>query len=69
LTNKAQDASQVVTDHNELKSVKIYGQMCRLVSSFNPDATELVDQFQQGKEILVISEESTTFDQELKNKD
>jgi hypothetical protein len=62
-------------NQDKLKRVEIYGQMRQLESSFNPDATELVERFEQGRELQlnqanvellsgsVINEETTTFNQ------
>jgi hypothetical protein len=50
--NKDQNVPEDVIDHDELKRIKVYKQMRRLESSFNPDATQMVEQFEQGREIL-----------------
>jgi hypothetical protein len=79
--NKDQNAPEDVIDHDELKRIKIYKQMRHLESSFNPDATQVVEQFEQGREILfdhanvalfsgrVINEEPTTFNQAWNHED
>jgi hypothetical protein len=41
-----------VTDKSNLK---IYRQMKRLESSFNPEASKIIDNFEQGREILLDS--------------
>jgi hypothetical protein len=73
--NKDQNAPEDVIDHVELKRISIYKQMRRLESSFNPDAAQVVEQFEQGREILfdqanvelfsgrIINEDPTTFNQ------
>jgi hypothetical protein len=75
LFNEGQEASQAVTNQNDLKRTKLYRQLRQLESSFNPDAAKLVDQIEQGREILldqvnlalisgmVINEEPTTIEQ------
>jgi hypothetical protein len=71
--NTDQNAPEDVKDHDELKRIKRYKQMCRLECSFNPDAAQVVEQFEQGREILfdqanialftgsAINKEPTTF--------
>jgi hypothetical protein len=73
LLNEGQEASQAVTNQDDLKRTKLYRQLRQLESSFNPDAAKLVEQIKQGREILldqvnlalfsgmVINEEPTTF--------
>jgi hypothetical protein len=75
LVNEGQEASQGVTNQDNLTWMKTYRQMGRSESIFNPDTTKLVEHFKQGREILfdqvnfalfsgmAINEEPTTFDQ------
>jgi Reverse transcriptase (RNA-dependent DNA polymerase) len=79
--NTSQNAPEDVTDGDELKRIKLYKQMRRLESSFNPDATQVVKQFEQGREILLdqanvalftgsaINEEPSTFNQAWNHED
>ena len=48
-----QDDLQGDTNLDELKRMKVYRQMRQLESSFNPEATKLVEQIEQGREILL----------------
>jgi hypothetical protein len=47
-----QNAPEDVKDRDELKMIKRYKQMRRLESRFHPDATQVVEQFKQGRKIL-----------------
>jgi hypothetical protein len=79
--NESQNAPEDVKDRGELKRIKLYKQMLRLESSFNPDATQVVEQFEQGREILLdqanvvlftgsaINEEPSTFSQAWNHED
>ena len=40
---------------NEKSNLKIYRQMKRLESSFNPEASKIIDNFEQGRDILLDS--------------
>ena len=79
--NEGQQASQAVTNQDDLKRMKLYRQLRQLESSFNPDAAKLVEQIEQGREIfldqvnlalfsgMVINEEPTTFEQAWNHQD
>jgi hypothetical protein len=79
--NTNQHAPEDVKDRDELKRIKLYTHMRRLESSFNPDATQVVEQFEQGRELLldqanvalftgsVINEEPSTFHQAWNHED
>jgi hypothetical protein len=81
LFNEGQEASQAVTNQDDLKRMKLYRQLRQLESSFNPDAAQLVEQIEQGREIsldqvnlavfsgIVINEEPTTFEQAWNHQD
>ena len=81
LFKEGQEASQAVTNQDDLKRMKLYRQLRQLESSFNPDAAKLVEQIEQGKEIMldqinlaffsgiVINEEPTTFEQAWNHQD
>jgi Reverse transcriptase (RNA-dependent DNA polymerase) len=81
LLNEGQEASQAVTSQDDLKRTKLYRQLRQLENSFNPDAAKLVEQIEQGREILldqvnlalisgmVINEEPTTFEQAWNHQD
>jgi hypothetical protein len=76
-----QDDLQGDINLDEMKRMKVYRQMRQLESSFNPEATKLVEQIEQGREILldqvnlalfsgeVVNEEPTTFDRAWNHKD
>jgi hypothetical protein len=61
--------------------MKLYRQLRQLESSFNPDATKIVEQIEQGRELLldqvnfalfsgmVINEEPATFEQAWNHQD
>jgi hypothetical protein len=78
--NTDQNAPEDVIDLDELKRIKLYKQMRRLESSFNPNATQVVGQFKQGRDIFfdqadvalfsgkVINEEPITFNQSWKKR-
>ena len=53
LFNEGQEASQAVTHQDDLKRMRLYRQLRQLESSFNPDAAKLVEQIEQGKEIML----------------
>jgi hypothetical protein len=73
--NIVQDKVSGVQDHDELKKKKIYREMRLLESSFNPEASKLLQNIGQGREILleqanvalfsgiVIDEEPSSFDE------
>jgi hypothetical protein len=75
LVNEGQEASQAVTNQDDFKRTKLYRQLLQLESSFNSNAAKLVEQIEQGREILldqvnlalfsgmVTNEEPTTFKQ------
>jgi hypothetical protein len=81
LLNEGQEASQAVTNQDDLKRTKLYRQLRQLESSFNPEPAKLVEQIRQGREILldqvnlalfsgmVINEEATTFEQAWNHQD
>jgi hypothetical protein len=39
---------------NNKSNLKIYHQMKRLQSSFNPEASKIIDNFEQGRDILLV---------------
>jgi hypothetical protein len=81
LFNEGQEASQAAANQYDLKRMKLYRQLRELKSSFNPDDAKLVEQIEQGREILldkvnialfsgmVINEEPTTFEQAWNHQD
>ena len=81
LFKEGQEASLAVTNQVDLKRMKLYRQLRQLESSFNPDAAKLVEQIEQGKEIMldqinlaffsgiVFNEEPTTFEQAWNHQD
>lgn len=81
LFKEGQEASQAVTNQDDLKRMNLYRQLRQLESSFNPDAAKLVEQIEQGKEVLldqvnlalfsgmVINEEPTTFEHAWNHQD
>jgi hypothetical protein len=81
LLNEGQEVSQAVTNQDDLKRMKLYRQLHQLESSFNTDAVKLVEQIEQGREVLldqvklaffsgmVINEEPSTFEQAWNHQD
>jgi hypothetical protein len=81
LVKDGQDRLSSVQDQDELKKKKIYRAMNLLESSFNPEASTMLQNIEQGREILleqanvglfigiVIDEEPLSFDEPCNHDD
>jgi hypothetical protein len=59
--NYGQDKLRSVQDQDELKKKKIYRAMCLLESSFKPEASTMLHNIEQGREILIEQENVALF--------